>query len=329
MPRHIVQDGILYGFFFLFFFAYQQKQCITPLLSSLGKAFIIGSALFSTITFWFYSLGFGTLQDSYYDWFRNIAAGKITDLGLNFYRIVLPEHLFLIPAFTILAAILIKERKRKNLWIYALLAAIPLGLNFTRIYFLALPFAFLALFSRNLFRQWLYTSVTFAVLIFFSISSFTALASDGQSIGLELLGVKASGITAPTGDLSGATRLAILPDALRQIRANPLFGTGLGTTVTFINPLDNQTVTRTQFDWGYLEMAAELGIVGTSIFLLLVIILLIHFYNVKANAIHQGLFAAVIALFIINITTPALFQGFGVLLLASVTTLQALQTAKR
>ncbi len=325
----ILQDAILYGFFFLAYPGIDFRQTVTPYVTALGKAFLIGSAIFSTITFWVYSLGLGTLQDTYYDWFRNIAAGKITDLGYNFYRVVLPEHLFLVPAMIIIGALLMRSPKSRTLWSYGLLAAIPLALNFTRIYFVALVISFVVLFAKKQFKLWLHTSVAMGVLVIASFAVFATLASGGQTAGLEIAGLKASGITSPTGDLSGATRLAILPDALRQIRERPLFGSGLGTTVTFLNPVDNQMLTRTQFDWGYLELAAELGLLGLAVFLFLIGSLMYTFrqtYSKLANAdVYRGLFAGCAALFIINITTPALFQGFGVFLFAMIAMLLAQQ----
>jgi O-antigen ligase len=143
------------------------------------------------------------------------------------------------------------------------------------------------------------------------------IVSRGKSSGLELIGLRASGITTPSRDISGAIRLALLPDILHSIKKHPWLGSGLSTTVTFVNPVTNSQETRTQFDWGYLEMITELGILGTVAYLVLLSAIL---YNLT-NRRHQqwntiirgrGLAAGLVALGIINLTTPALFQGFGV-----------------
>ncbi|MCX6780650.1 MAG: O-antigen ligase family protein [Candidatus Magasanikbacteria bacterium] len=147
--------------------------------------------------------------------------------------------------------------------------------------------------------------------------SFHFVASRGQSIGLELLGVRVSGISAPTSDVSGAIRLALLPDIIRHIKARPLLGSGLGTTITYLDPVTQTNQIRTQFDWGYLQMITDLGILGTIAYLAFLIIIMYQFSRAHHNSpFARGLIAGAIALFVINITTPALFQGFGVLYFA-------------
>ncbi|MEK7190009.1 MAG: hypothetical protein AAB666_03475, partial [Patescibacteria group bacterium] len=148
------------------------------------------------------------------------------------------------------------------------------------------------------------------------------MASRGQSMGWELLGVRMGGVTAPTDELSGAIRMALLPDIWRTIKLRPWLGSGLGTTVSFVHPVTKVLEIRPQFDWGYLEMLAELGILGTLAYVIFLLIILYSLARVaysavglanSSNPLLKGLLAGGAALFAINITTPALFQGFGVL----------------
>jgi O-antigen ligase len=62
-------------------------------------------------------------------------------------------------------------------------------------------------------------------------------------------------------------------------------------------------------------MITELGILGTIAYLAFLGTILYNFAHTTrlGDPLSRGLFAGAIALFIINITTPALFQGFGVL----------------
>jgi len=125
--------------------------------------------------------------------------------------------------------------------------------------------------------------------------------------------------------VSGAIRMAMLPDIFRTITARPWLGSGLGTTVSYRDPTTQLIETRTQFDWGYFEMIAELGIFGTLAYLFLLIVILRKGTRsavaVDSSVVH-GLLAGAIALFIVNITTPALFQGFGVLYFVFLITMQ-------
>ncbi len=314
--KNIFQDLVVYFFLALIIPALEWKEEIKKIFPSIIKTWIVGSALFSAITLFIYSSGLGYLPDNYYHWFRNVASGKITDLGNHFFRIVLPEHLLIVPIIIILTSLLIKDPKNKMLWALQFCSAFILALNFSRIYFLALVIGLLILAIKQNFKQWLTVSAItgLTVLLIFSVTNF--VTSQGQSSGLGLLGLRLGGSVAPTADVSGAIRLAILPDAVHQIRARPLLGSGLGATITYIDPATKLNVTRTQFDWGYLELLVELGIVGTFFFLILIAILFkqtFQSYLATKSSLPLGLFAGGITLLIINITTPALFHGFGIL----------------
>jgi len=253
---HILQDAILYGFLFLVFPALEFHKNLEKPFASIVKAFLIGSAAFSLLSFFIYTSGMGTLPDNYYHWFRNIAVGKITDLGDNFFRIVVSEHLYIVPIILVLTALLIKDWKNKMLWFYLFLSSIILSLNFSRIYFVALAAGMLFLTFKNSLKKWFLVSAGVTVCVLFSFSSLYFTASRGNSLGLELLGLRIGGATSPKAEVSGAIRLAILPNAIGTIKAHPWMGSGLGTTVTYVDPASQKEVTRTQFDWGYLEVIA-------------------------------------------------------------------------
>lgn len=311
---YIVQDTILYLFLALLFPALEFETDERPIYQTALRIFVWGSTIFSGLTLLFYSASIFFLKDPYYHWFRNIAAGKITDLSEHFFRIVLPEQLFFIPIILVLMSLLIKKSEKKW-WLLLAPALFVLTLNFTRIYILALGVSAFVLLYRTSWKQWLKTSAL-SLGVFLLIFFGTHLtASRGQSLGLELLGVRMTGVRAPDTDPSSAIRLALLPDIKRTIQKHPLLGSGLGTTATYLDPVTRQPQTRTQFDWGYFEMIAELGILGTLAYLAFLFTILYNFYRTThlGDNFSRGLFAGAISLFIINITTPALFQGFGIL----------------
>ncbi len=315
---YILQDAIIYAFLGLVFPAKEwYEELKEPFLNTI-KAWVIGSTLFSTITLFIYSSGLGYLPDTYYHWFRNVASGKITDLGNHFFRIVLPEHLLIVPIIIVITAFLIRNPKDKMLWALQIGSALVLALNFSRIYFLALAIGLLALVIKQNFKQWLIVSALSGLSVLVLFSSVHLISSRGQSSGLELLGLRLGGTVAPTADVSGAIRLAILPNALGQIKERPILGSGFGAIVTYLDPATKEYVSRTQFDWGYLEMLVEFGILGTIAFLAFFTTLLTKsiktvYFAKEQNTFAHGLMAGALALVIINITTPALFHGFGIL----------------
>lgn len=324
--KQILQDAMLFFFFFLFFPALEYPLAQSQALARVTRAYVAGSAVFSAITLAIYATGLGTLPDTYYHWFRNVASGKITDLGNHFFRIVLPEHLLVVPIILVIASYLMRTPKAKHLWIVMSLSLFTLALNFSRIYFLALAAGFIVLVYRQSLRRWLTVSALAATSLLIIFMATHSLASRGASLGLELLGVRSAGISSPTTDVSGAIRLALLPDIIQTINEHPWLGSGLATEVEFLSPVTNSVERRTQFDWGYLELIAELGTLGTLSYLALLGTILYHLgqlaYSRHSGApdnqlpLLRGLFAGALSLFVINLTTPALFQGFGVLYFA-------------
>lgn len=314
----IVQDAITFGFLGLLLPTVGTWRDYVPQTLALGKAWLIGSSIFSALTLFIYSSGLGHLPDTYYHWFRNIASGKITDLGNHFFRIVLPEHIIIVPLILLITAWLIRSPLDKKLWFWQMCALFILTLNFSRIYFIGLVVGMLVLAYKQNFR--VYWRVTTLSLLTLCALFFTThlISSRGHDTGLALFGVRLGGSVAPAADVSGAIRLAILPDALQQIKHNPLLGSGLGATVTYLDPATQKSVTRTQFDWGYLELLAEFGVLGVCLFiffgfkLITQIVSFLKIHN-KKSPIAIGLLAGTISLVLINTTTPALFHGFGIL----------------
>ncbi len=317
----IIQDAIPYAYFFLLLPAYRlfHEPKSREFLIRLLLVFLIGSALFSLITFIIYSTGVGQLQDTYYHWFRDIAGGKITDLGSQFFRIVVPEHLLLVPLILIISSLLMRDEKHHWLWhAFSFLIILTLALNFSRIYILALGAGLLVLKYKHTWKKWLFVSAgtVATVLITFVLISFAA--SRGQSLGLDLLGLRVGAIARPTTDVSASFRLALLPAIIPLIQQHPVIGSGLGASVSFINPHTDTTVTTPQFDWGFLELITELGLIGGVFYLGLILIGVIEIIKkIKAapdwHDFYVGILAGAVAFLVMNITSPALFHVFGIL----------------
>jgi hypothetical protein len=322
----VLQDAVLYGFLLLTFPCKEYTDTIKQHISPIITAFLIGTLSMITITFIRYSAGLGMIHDAYYTWIRDIAGGKVTDLGYGFFRIVSSEHLLIIPILVVLFALLTQRTNTKRMlyWSLIVLTITILLVNFTRIYFLAGIVGALVLLSGAHIKTWIRTTlicIAMSIMIFMSI---LFVASRGDIIGAELIGMKAASITTPQTDVSAATRLLIWPKAVEKLQAHPLLGSGLATSVTIIDPVTQLPTTRTQFDMGYVEMMTELGIIGTLIYILLILHIACKLwqYGQKKSTdpfdsrISIGLCAGIAGLSIVNLTTPALFQGYGVVFLA-------------
>jgi len=319
--RLIIQDLIPYTFLGLILptVIHLREKKNQILLIRLVAAFVLGSALFSLLTFILFSSSTVLLQEPYYKWFRDVVGGKITDLGTGFWRIVTPEHLFVLPLSVILASLLMKKEKG-NTWLYIPLMAclFILAINLSRGYFLALVVALFPLLYKHSFKKWLVTSAIVGTSIFVLFIGTYFIASHGKSFGLEVFGLRLQSFATPTIEESTYTRSSLVKPILAKIQDNPLLGSGIGSTVTFINPVTKTEQTTPQFDWGYLEFLTEFGIIGSLFyFTLLGYILSLTIVYIKFQTLHPdfyiGLLGGLVALLVANLTAPALFHVFGIL----------------
>jgi len=333
--RRVIQDFMPFTFLFLIFPSYHlfKKTEIQNYLARLVLIFIIGTAIFSLFTFGLFSSGITEIHEPFYNWYRIIDVGKITDMGTGFFRIVESSHLIIVPIILIISSLLMKDEKHHKMWrILLILSIIILVLNLSRGYFLALTVGLLVLKYKHKWKQWLKESLYTILLVVIIFSSIHFIASAGQSFGLELFGMRLKSFTQPQIEISTNTRMMILPAIFDTIKQNPLLGVGLGATITFINFDTYASITTPHFDWGYLEMWAELGLPGT--------LMLIFLYCFVAYALIKkikaipgwrdfdvGLLAGIISLLVMNITIAALFHVFGILFLIFALTIATKYTA--
>lgn len=312
----ILADTVPY-LFLLYFFPLKKlwsDDQFKRLTRNLLVAAVIGSLIFVLFTFIIYSTGLGSLPDSYYRWFRDVAGGKITDLNNNFYRVVINEQLMLIPLLLYYMAELIRNKKTGRVNYYAAMTLIIiLSINLTRIYWLALPIGLLVLFSRSYWKRWLAIVAMVFVLLAVSFSALHLAASRGQSLGWELFGLRWQAVAKPRIDQSALSRMLLLPPIWEKITRHPLLGHGLGETVTVYNPIVKTEITTTQFDWGYLEIIAEMGLVGLLVWLIFI-------GHILARLQVRPWLAILVSFLFINLTSPALFHVMGIILLTVVLT---------
>jgi O-antigen ligase len=310
----VLADTIPY-LFFLYYFPLTQlllsenfrRTCLSMIIAA-----IIGNFIFIYYTLFGFSADFFSLQDNYYHWFRDVASGKVTNYNTGFFRILTNEQLLLVPLciwFLAKQINQVKEKASKLLPLASILLLAILTINLTRIYFIALALGIVLLFSIKNWQRWFVYS-TSALIIFLCVFILTHLAStQGKSLGLEYLGLRIQSIAAPQSEDSSLSRLLLLPKIWEKIKNHPVIGNGLGDTVTVYSPVFKQNITTPHFDWGYLEIWDELGILGVITWLSLM------GYSVWLVAKQYGAAPALIALLVINLTSPALFHVMGVILI--------------
>ena len=160
--------------------------------------------------------------------------------------------------------------------------------------------------------NWKKAIAIYFISLFLYLSIFCSanlIITKGADPGLNLLLGRAQSIINPDSENSSLTRMMLLPKIWEKIKTNPILGNGLGDTVTVYSPIFKKEITTSHYDWGYLEIIGEMGILGILIWMALIWLL---FKQTKNNQLSLSL---LISLLIINITSPALFHVMGVILI--------------
>ncbi len=318
--NNIIGDLLPFSYFLLLlpFYHHFQEPKTQEYLVRLMIVFLLGGAFFSVFTFLLYSSGLGEIHDSFYQWFRDVAMGKITDMQQGFFRIVTPEHLLVIPAILFISSLLMRDERHHKAWRMLLfLGVLILVLNLSRTYFLALAIGFLVLKYKHSWKRWIKVTVNAFAIFFVLLMSISFISSLGKSLGLGMFGFRFLSIASPQMEVSTYTRSALLEPIFIMIQDRPILGSGLGSEIDFFSPITYEQINTTQFEWGYLEMLVELGFFGLTMFLT-VIFFIIYELNKKIQSLsdyhdfYVGLLAGLISLMVMTFTSPALYHVLGI-----------------
>lgn len=318
----VIADAIPYAFAMYYFPArtlLSDEEFVTASRRLLPVG-IWGKCIFTLGTFIAFSFGMEVLQGHYYHWFRDMAGGKITDLGFHFFRIVLNEHLLTVPVLLLTLgkkitspfSLPITGKNSRVPYIESVVLLIILAVNLTRIYYIAFAVGILILFSIRTARRWLIYSALSIAILCLSFVSIHTIASRGQSLGLELFGLRLQSIVSPAIENSSLSRLVLLPNILNNIKKHPLLGAGLGDQVTVFSPVVHLMITTPQFDWGYLEIVDEFGFIGLIGWIIWGGFIGYELWMIRRTPFFHPIAASLGALAIINLTSPALFHVLGI-----------------
>jgi hypothetical protein len=329
----VFADTVPYIFFLYYFplkqlLAADQTEHFKRFVQCTLAATIVGNALFIVFTLYAFSGGLSVLQDGFYHWFRDVAGGKITKLPYHFYRIVLNEQLLLIPlVLWVYNGFLTKTINKKIALPIVGCLLILLSINLTRIYILALGAGVLFLFRPTIWKRWLITSVALVVSFLVIFMGIHLGASRGQSLGLEIFGLRLQSIVTPALEESSLSRMLLLPKIIAKIKGHPFIGDGLADTVTVYSPVVKKEITTSQFDWGFLEIWAELGLVGLLAWASLISFLV---YQLKQQYFTPAWqLGSIVVLGVITLTSPALFHVLGIVWLTVLAATQPVRASQK
>jgi len=297
-----------------------------------------------------------------YTWIRDTRIGEVTQFSGNFYRVFLQSQIFALLGFFVFLP-LIANIKYSLAWFKknSLLSCLPADAGHGQGYFSILLFCLTVIivsFSRS-FWVGLIAGLIIYFLIQFYKSEFITYKlrlkeGFGQILKLILIFVVSlilifTVVNGPPGlmgtnlaslisqrtnqiEAAGSSRINMLQPLNRAIAIHPIIGSGFGSLVTY-QSLDPRILSTTAgasgeyttyaFEWGYLDILLKIGLVGLSIYLLLIFKLLQSLWirikslvmpnvNCQMSNVPLGLLLALISLLVVNTFTPYLNHPLGI-----------------
>jgi hypothetical protein len=257
-----------------------------------------------------------------YRWTQDVSVAEISYLAGPFFRVFSPGQVFSLLLFVFALFVVFTDKLKKPFE----KTIIPELSKKTYVAFGAISlFTVILGFSRSLWLGLLASLIIFALMLpvkralILASVSLTAVFVLGFGLNafapdaFQLIEKRISSIVNPSSESAGSNRVNVLGPALDIVAKNPLLGTGFGTTVEYesVVPEKYGTLRVFAFEWSYIDMLTEVGVVG----------LLSYFYFIYALYKHLGLrkiilFQAIIlALIITNIATPYLNHPLGISIL--------------
>ncbi|NQU77982.1 O-antigen ligase family protein [Candidatus Falkowbacteria bacterium] len=314
----------------------KNKDFWKRVLSVLAAA-VLAVALKTVIIYFFFGLNIKEIISPVYWWQRATAEAQFGRIGGNFFRILFISNIYALVLFFIsfspLSLLKEKTKTKSNfLWFLVFVSLFVVLFSFFRSYWAAgfLGFiVFLALLKKyfNLnFRKLIKQSLTailvtlVAIVLIFGISQAAlslsmvlgSYSKEDQAVQKEIF---------TFGDVAVASRFNLLKPMFQKISSHPIIGSGFGTTITYKNEdprYSAEPFTTYAFEWGYLDMIIETGLVGLVIFLLLIIktlkqglSLIKNSNDTKIKYLALGLVSGLFVFIAIHIFSPYLNHPLG------------------
>jgi len=312
-PHLAIGDFVNYSYWLLVFplFEFFKHRKNQENFFAIAVGCLFGISFLTLIVFILFSQGVVGVHGIFYWWWRKIVIGKATDMGNNFFRIVTPAHLIVLPIFLLVISLYSEFKKSKIIGLLAFSLSFPFLINFSRVYWLGFLAGLFFLGFRRPIKRYLKVSFLVLILLIIEFGAIYFIASQGRSFGLDFFGSRLGTTVAPEEELSALTRLRILPNLIQDIAKRPIFGKGLGTEVSYVSPLDRGMRETYHIDWGFFEMWLELGFLGLIAFLVVLGEIIYLLWKIK-DRFSLGLLSGVLSLIIASLTGPFVFHSLGV-----------------
>ena len=309
-------------------------------LQAAFTASLLWLAVETLLILYIFSHNLVIVQDLYL-WLRQTGVAEITMMTGNWPRIFLQSQIYSGWALIFGAGVVLAAKswstvkKNWSLWFLSVGSISVLILSMSRSFWVAFVLVFMALLVYLAIKKsWLklgrlvaFTGISLfmAVILMIAIIKFPYPTSNA-SFSTEALTDRAS---LDDNEAAVASRWSLLPALVKKIASDPWFGSGYGTSVTYISKdprvlVNNQSglYTTYSFEWGYLGLWLKLGLFGLIAYLYYLWFFFKKGFNLRENNNFWFWTGAVGILFLtlINIFTPYLDHplGIGYLIVISV-----------
>lgn len=270
-----------------------------------------------------------------YSWLRDTLTGEMTNTLSGWPRVFLQGQVFAAIAFFLT----LFERLRlsgNDLWprlgrfLLASLFASAILMSFSRSFWVGLAvagvFAAFLVIRRYSFKRALFlggfgvAAFVFGYLLIYAIATIS-FSGPGEEFNADFLGRVSN-----QNEAAVSSRWSLLPVLGREALKSPLIGQGYGATVTYYSQ-DPRVLERDPsgryttyaFEWGYLDIALKLGLLGLAAYLFLLFSLVSA--GLKQHSDNLGLFLATAVVFLAatHFFTPFLNHplGLGIVVLGA------------
>lgn len=253
-----------------------------------------------------------------YRWGKDRGIFDVSYVGGNFFRVYGKSQIFNLVAILACISLLTKEFKTKTrkdkifYFILIVLNLICLFFGFSRSLLIGLFVALVALAFIKIPKRKIKIVFATTILVICVIVLLSASYSSNDSVILSRI----RSIIHPSEEYASSTRLNMLTPIISEIKSNPLLGNGFGSTFVFFSnaPENYGLVEKYMTEWGYLDIMYDMGSLGIIAYTIFIYTLFIGAKLVLKQ--NKEIFilsvCSMMALLIINITTPYLNHPLGI-----------------
>lgn len=324
-------------FYWLYFLPFMMLVVSWKTMINFFLAAIAWLSLKTIVLTYIFSHSFESVQWWLYHWLRDFRLAEITPIVASLFRIFFQNQVFLIIILVWLSLELLRKQTFKNevkLYFSLFLTASAFFISFSRSFWLGLflaIFCWLALFiGRNYFKVFSLHFKKIILVFLFGIFGSIGLIfitvnfpypAGGATEFSQLLFTR---FTKGLGEAAAGSRLQMLKPLKNSISESWIIGQGFGKTISYYSadpriiagsPGGTGLYETYALEWGYLDIWLKLGLIGSLIYLL---VLVRFWYGVWKKALgKQDLFLlslaiSLAALYFLNITTPYLNHPLGI-----------------